>query len=199
MVAVVGRPALAVSAGGRDKRRLRGLPATVAAEAAAAGGRVEVVGSIGDDDAGDTVAVLLGRAGVGHAALLRDPAGRTPMGDAGDGPAPRLDARDVELGLRYIVDASVIVLAEALPVDVQRVILDAASYQGAAIVALVEPGGALELELAQVSTVLEAPPGDVPPFSAMVGHYAARLDAGSTEEEAFREAVRDSGWEAGGG
>jgi hypothetical protein len=105
----------------------------------------------------------------------------------------------VELGLRYLVDANVIVLAESVPFDVQSVIRDAATYHGAAVVALVEQGDVLDAELGRAATVLEAPPGDVHPFSVLVGLYAARLDAGRTSEEAFREAVRVSGWEPGGG
>ena len=71
MIIVLGRPSIAeVPIGPRAGRPRR---ATVAMAVAAAGGRVELVGSVGDDAAGDAVAIGLARAGVGHAALLRIP------------------------------------------------------------------------------------------------------------------------------
>ena len=108
----------------------------VAVELARLGQPVELVGSVGDDDAGDAVAVALARAGVGHAALLRDPSGRTPGSTAGPLPRPRLDARDVELGLSYLVDYRLLIVAEALPDDVLAVAGEAARYHGAELVAL---------------------------------------------------------------
>jgi sugar/nucleoside kinase (ribokinase family) len=198
MIVVIGRPGLASATGRAGEDDLAGLPAAIAVEAAAAGARVELVGSIGDDPEGDRVAVRLGRAGVGHAALLRDPAGRTPVTDTPTGPMPRLDERDVELALRYIADATVIVIAGSVPSDVLRVVQDAASYHGATLVALVDPGGSPDPALADVATVLQAPAVDVPPFSVLVGRYAANLDGGTAPAEAFREAVRASGWEATG-
>jgi sugar/nucleoside kinase (ribokinase family) len=198
MIVVIGRPGLASATGSAGEEDLAGLPAAIAVEAAAAGARVELVGSIGDDPEGDRVAVWLGRAGVGHAALMRDPAGRTLVADKPTGPVPRLDERDVELALRYIADATVIVIAGSLPSDVLRVVVDAAGYHGATLVALVEPGAPTDPALAEVATVLQAPAGVSPPFTVLVGRYAANLDGGSAPAEAFREAVRASGWEAAG-
>jgi len=71
MIVVIGLPAYAGSAGGR---RVGGLAVDVAAAAAVLGSSVELVGKVGDDGAGDAVVLALGRLGVGHAALLRDPA-----------------------------------------------------------------------------------------------------------------------------
>ncbi len=170
----------------------------IAVEAAAAGGTVEVVGSVGDDDRGDALVVELGRAGVGHAALLRDPAGGTPGDERGDLPLPRLDARDVELGLGYLTDYRVLVLAEPLAPDVERAALDAAAFHGAEVIALVEPGSEPTERLGTGATVLEAPAEDAPRFAAFVGRLAAELDRGVPGPQALRRALSATGWEAAG-
>ena len=56
-----------------------GMAAGVATAVAAAGGGVQLIGRIGDDAAGDALVLALGRAGVGHAAMLRDPGRPTPL------------------------------------------------------------------------------------------------------------------------
>ncbi len=77
---------------------------------------VELVGAIGDDPEGDRIVVELGRGGVGHSALLRDHATRTPLvGQARDArPLPRLEAADVELGMRYMHECRVLVISAEL-------------------------------------------------------------------------------------
>src|SRR3990170_4341840 len=75
MIVVLGRPFVADSPAGH---RPAGLAARIALAAAAAGGRVELAGSVGDDEAADAVAIGLARAGVGHAALQRIPAAGAP-------------------------------------------------------------------------------------------------------------------------
>jgi sugar/nucleoside kinase (ribokinase family) len=108
-------------------------PGGLAAEIAMALGRsglgVELVGSIGDDPEGDHVVVGLGQAGVGHAALLRDPAARTPVLGAApaERPLPRLDAADVELGLRYLPACRVLVVADELTPAALTAALEAAA------------------------------------------------------------------------
>jgi hypothetical protein len=77
MIVVIGLPAYAGSAGGEES--VGGLAVDVAAAAAVLGSSVELVGKVGDDGAGDAVVLALGRLGVGHAALLRDPARSTPV------------------------------------------------------------------------------------------------------------------------
>ena len=176
------------------------LTTPIAIAAAAAGARVEVVGSIGDDAAGDDVVVLLGRSGVGHAALLRDPGGRTPTppalrgttdapeapdAEAGSWPLSRLEAEDVELGLGYLVEYRVLVLAERLGPDAERVAIEAARFQGAAIVAIVPPGVAASDELVAAGTVFEAPPDAGTRFTDLVGGLAAALDRGTPLATAF--------------
>jgi hypothetical protein len=201
MIVVVGRPAiLAHSAPGpRDDAAARpaGLVAGIAVAAATAGARVEVVGTIGDDEDGDALTVALSRAGVGHAALLRDPVAQTPRAGEPSEPAPRLEAADVELGLRYHADYRVLVIAQPVPEDAERVALEAASFQGAAVIAIVPPGAAVSERLSGAGTVLEAPAEGERAFAELVGRYAAALDAGEEPQVAFASARRATGWESG--
>jgi sugar/nucleoside kinase (ribokinase family) len=87
MIAIVGHPILALDAAGP---RLAGLVAAIATTATTAGGAVEVIGKVGEDPDGDAVLLALARAGVGHAATLRDPAHRTQVVRAGP---PRGDTK----------------------------------------------------------------------------------------------------------
>lgn len=210
MIIVLGRPALAaptletpalaapaLAGSGQDPdgtNGLHGLAALVAVATAAAGAAVQLVGSVGDDREGDEVIIRLGRAGVGHAALLRDPAGRTPVAGHDREPAPRLDAQDVELGLRYLSDARVLILAEPLETDAQPVALEAARYHGAEVIALVPSGSVPHPDVAGAGTVLEAPE-DLDAFVQVVARYAAGLEAGKPAADAFREATASTGWE----
>jgi hypothetical protein len=135
MIVVVGLP---VYADGPDGEECAGgLAVEVAAAARRRGGTVELVGKVGNDGAGDAVVVALGRLGIGHAALLRDVARPTPvltatqLEESVDSAAeehaeepqslllpvdpaarPALEAADVELALRFLPEASVIVLAD---------------------------------------------------------------------------------------
>ena len=221
MIVVLGRPALAVPSSVADGAaaqagRLAGLAALIAVEAAARGSSVEVAGSIGDDAEGDRVAVELGKHHVGHAALLRDPAGSTPVAGREAGapsaadaaPPPRLEAGDVELGLRYLTEYHVLVLAQALPVDAEAAALDAAAYHGAAVVAIVAAGASAGSRLAEEATVLEEPSAEAgtedeadasvagnSAFAAFIGAFAARLDAGQQAADALREAASGTGWQ----
>ena len=77
MIAVVGLPAWAGAPDGEGSAG--GLAVEVAVAARKRGATVELVGKIGDDGAGDAVVVSLGRLGIGHAALLRDPTLPTPL------------------------------------------------------------------------------------------------------------------------
>jgi hypothetical protein len=136
---------------------LVGLAATIALEIARRGGRVELVGSIGDDAAGDEVVVELGRAGIGHAALLRDPGGTTPVAGHLTSQLPRLDAADVELGLRYVAEYHVLILADPLSPDAEAAAIEAAAYHDAPLVAILPEGGGISPALSAAATVLEAP------------------------------------------
>jgi hypothetical protein len=191
MIIVVGRPGLA------EEDRLDRLAGSIAQAAAQAKARVELVGSIGDDPDGDRVAVALGRADVGHAALLRDPAGVTPRAGGPGGPTPRLDEADVELGLSYLVDCRVLVVAEPVSADMMSVITDSAAYHDAQLVVVVGPGEPAPEGLSDNATVLEQPSDKVtePAFARLVGEYAAGLGRGEPPPDAWRRAVGTSGWE----
>ncbi len=204
MIVVLGRPALD---GGRAPAAegLAGMGAAIALASAREGVRTELVGSVGDDPEGDRAIVLLGRAGVGHAALLRDPAGHTPLAGKDRGPLPRLEAADIELGLGYLADIRVLILAEPLPPDGAAAALTAAAYHGASVIAIVpsgssEPaaGGVPELGPTAPRFDLEAPRGEIAPFAEMVGRLAAGLARGDEPALAFAAATRSIGWERAG-
>lgn len=200
MIVVIGRPVLRSSVrSGQTTETVAGTAAAIAVAAADSGARVELVGSIGDDGEGDRIVVLLGRARVGHAALIRDPAARTPVEGEERGEMPRLDGADIELGLRYLADTRVVVIAEPLSEDAMSETLTAANYHGAGVIAVVLHGGAATPELAEAATVLEAPAGAVGPFAEMVGRFAAALDSGTDAAQAFADATRDAGWESAAG
>jgi hypothetical protein len=199
VIVVVGRPSLVLvspplSPDGGEVRS-GGRASRIALAAAHCGAEVQLMGTIGDDDAGDAIAVGLGQAGVGHAALLRDPAARTPREDGPDQPAsPRLGAGDVQLGLSYLSDFRVLVLAEPLPPDAQRAALEAADYQGAAVIAVVGREGRGAEALGEQATVLEAPEPEGPPFAELIAVYAVELDRGVDPAAAFEAARRAAGW-----
>jgi hypothetical protein len=172
------------------------------------------VGSIGDDAAGDEVVVELGRAGIGHAALLRDPGGTTPVTGRLTSQLPRLDAADAELGLRYVADYHVLVLTEPLPPEAEAAAIEAAAYHDAALVAVVPEGGKVSAALSAAATVLGAPTaegdagdsddeapagGPSHAFATFVAVFAIGIDTGSSIAEAFAAAVRSTGWEQASG
>jgi hypothetical protein len=200
VIVVVGRPGLT------DDARLDRPAALICVAAALAGGSVELVGSVGDDGDGDVAVVELGRVGIGHAAVLRDPAAETPRPGAGDDNLPRLDAADIELALRYLADCQVLVVAEPLPADAMRVVVDAAAYHRAALVVLTpatqesdgDTGGDPDaVALPEDATVLETPEEDDGAFAQLVAHYAVRLADGRRPADAWRDAIEETGWEQG--
>jgi ribokinase len=207
VIVVIGHPT-AVQAG--ERVRPGGTAALAAIEAARAGASVQLVGRIGDDAAGDAVLMALARANVGHVALLRDPSRPTPVlvedgvpddvdddlvepgaVQVQDGSRPTLDAADVELGLRYLTDYRVIVLAEPLPDEVVKVASDAASYSGAELVAVASgavpalPARALVIEAASAQ-------GDSA-VASLLGTVAAAIDAGASPDDALDAALTGVG------
>ena len=235
MIVVIGLPAYAGATGGEGSAG--GLAVDVAAAATARGGAVELVGKVGDDGAGDAVVLALGRLGIGHAALLRDPARSTPVlsavatsaeidaepgadllvaavagadapsGEGDDGPRvevrllpadpaarPALEAGDISLALRYLTETRVVVVAEPLAEAAVAAAVEGASFAGARLVVLVQPG-ATPPALPPEATLLESPAADDGSFGRVVGAFAAGLDAGAAPAAAFGEAVRSSGWE----
>lgn len=193
MILVVGRPGLG------QRGQLHGSAALVALAAAEAGSPVEIVGSVGDDPDGDAVALALGRAGVGHAALLRDPAGVTPRERVpAEEPLPRLDARDIELGLSYLPECRVLVVAEALDRDALRAARQAAEYHAAQMIVLVPVGESPPRDVPSGATVLQTPEADGGAFASLVGRYAAALADGRSPDEAWQDALGGSGWQEAG-
>lgn len=181
MIVVLGRPRL------DDEGALADTAARVAVAATLSGARVDLVGAVADGAAGDATVVALGRAGVGHAALLRRPGGSAV------GP---LDRADIELGLRYVPECRVLVAAEPLEPDALAAAVEAAAYHGAALIALVPAGAAAPGELPETATVLELPDEDEGAFARLVGAYAAGLASGQTAPEAWQAAVARTGWES---
>ena len=135
MIVVVGSPIGRVSDGGISAA---GMSSRVALAAARTGAAVQVVGKTGDDVTADGVVLDLSRGGVGHVALLRDGSRPTPLEPADDvdaaaetSPAaplldgPAIDAADVDLGIRYLTDFEVVVVAEPAPPNLITVVTDA--------------------------------------------------------------------------
>jgi sugar/nucleoside kinase (ribokinase family) len=197
-----------------------GLAVECARAAVAAGSEVQLVAKVGTDPEGDAILLELARDSIGHVAVLRDASLSTPIvavdpvedpaegvleepdevghaSEARDQPnlQPVLEAADVELALRYLSVFAVVVAAQPLGDATLAVIADAASYSGARVV-IVGEGVALPGSGAD-ATVLVAPATDQDGrFAALVGRYAAGLDAGTAPDESFSNAVRESGWEA---
>jgi hypothetical protein len=141
---------------------------------------------------------------------MRDPAARTPTFiRRSEGALPRLDAADVELGLRYIADCRVLVIASVLGPDALSKALEAADYHSAAVV-MVAPAGSVDPDsISDGVTLLERPApedeeaeqdesaiaADEAAFAAFVAEYAIRLDRGESPASAFGAALGDSAWE----
>ena len=133
VIVVIGQPVLTRVDGNPVAT---GSAARIALTAADRGAAVQLIGKVGDDPDGEALVLALAQGHVGHVALLRDPAHRTPVqvddaatideeltepgeilapeaarpgGDRADRPA--LDAGDVDLGLRYLTEFRVVVVA----------------------------------------------------------------------------------------
>ncbi len=197
MIVVLGRPRAARPSRSREPthRVPAGLCVSIASAAVAAGAHVELVGSIGDDAVGDAVVLGLSRNGIGHAALLRDPAAHTPEVGAHPESLPRLDRPDVELGLGYLVDFRALFLAEPLDPDAEAGALDEAAFHGAQVVAVLPRGTRPSDRLAGEATVLEAPAADDGAFGALLGRFAAELERGVTAADGLARAAAATGWE----
>jgi hypothetical protein len=165
-----------------------GVAAGIARAAATAGRVTQLVARISDDPDGDAVLLDLAAAGVGHVATLRQPPGATGG----------LEAADLALALRYLADIAVIVLSEIEAVDVVAAAVEAAEWSGAALVVVLEHGGAVPGGLPDEATVMGAPAGDPDDaFAVLVGGYVAALDAGMDPSRAFRDTIESTGaWTA---
>ena len=208
MIVVIG--SVSARAAGNEVQPA-GLAADVAAAAASAGSTVQLVARIGDDPAGDALLLGLTRAGIRHVATLRDPAHLTSViGDAaeaidpipdddeaddeaddvagGDEPvaAPRstLDPEDIGLALRYLADFRVIVVVHPDPVVLPEVVV-AASWGNAHLVVVTAPGAPAPDGVPADALVLAAP-HDGAAVGALLGRYAAAIDAGEAPAGAFK-------------
>lgn len=199
-----------------------GMSSRVALAAAGAGRTVQLVGKTGDDPTADGVVLDLARGGVGHVALLRDPARATPLeaapadDDADDaatdegGPGevgtsagpdpgavngPALEAADVDLGLRYLTEFAVVVLAEPADPGIVAIVADAARWGDARMILVVAASEGVPDGLPIDVVVFEAPDADPDGvFAALVGTFAAALDDGTEPGEAFRASIAADGW-----
>lgn len=180
MIVVLGRPRL------DEAGALADTAGRVAVAARTSGARVDLVGAVADGPTGDATVVALGRAGVGHAALLRRP---------GEGVLRPLDRGDVDLGLRYLPECRVLVAAEPLEPAAMGAAVDAAAYHGASLIAVVPAGTTSPRDLPATATLLELPDHDDGAFANLVGAYAAGLASGKAASDAWQSAVEQTGWE----
>ncbi len=201
-----------------------GLAAGIAGAAAAAGARVELAAKVGDDSAGDAVLMALGRAGVGHAATLRDPSRPTPSIEAGgdDGsPLVPLDGGTGGAGASVdaapgasaapddaaaALDAGDIDLALGYLLDPRVIVLaqpvsDAAAAAAARAAAFsdatliaVVAAGAAVPPSLERAIVFERDSSETEELATLVGRFAASIDAGSDAAVAFAEARDALGW-----
>jgi hypothetical protein len=211
VIVVVGSPAWREA----DPSSPAGRTCEIGLAAAGRGAAVEIVGRVGDDRAGDSLLIALSGAGVGHAAVLRDPMLPTSImapspdpdpadelladvpGSVEQGVAagPRLEPADVALGLSYLTAFRVLVVADDAPEDVIPACVDGAAFSGAQLVVLVQPARPFPGGLPLDATVLAAPEvADDGAFAALVGGYAAALDLGDEPAAAFRATMRETGW-----
>lgn len=213
VIVVVGNPWVVV----RDGVRRPGGATAIAALTAARGGvRVEIVGKVGDDDAGDALVLALAQAGVGHVALLRDPARATPivveaefadafdaeeeddgasLAPAAPGLAPALDAADVDLGLRYLTSFRAVVVPEPAPAAVSAIAAEAARYAEAELIVVVAQGdeAALGRDVPAGAVVLAVPGPTDDAFAELLGDVAAEVDAGANASDALERVARRRG------
>lgn len=221
MIVIVGSLAWRASPPAAPAGRACGI----ALGAVARGARVELVGRAGEDPAGEALLLALARAGVGHAAVLRDatrptPVARRDVGGAelddawplaepsasGASAAPAdagLDGADVDLAIKYLGPSGVLVVADDVGTEALAAAVEAGRYAGTRLVVLLgadaEAARRLPVDLPEDATVLSVPgDGAEGAFERLVGDYAAALDAGAAPAEAFAAAQGATGWEAAG-
>ncbi len=145
-------------------------------------------GGAGDDDAGRDD-------GAADSILDRDGPDNEGSGrEAAEASAPALDAGDLSLALRYLPDYRVVVIATPLEASAETAVVEAARWAGAAMIVVSANGTPPPTDVPEDATVFEAPPHDEDAaFAAMVGRYAAALDAGLAPADAFRNASASAG------
>jgi hypothetical protein len=153
---------------------------------AAAGQSVDTVASAGQPV--DAVAAA------GQAITANDRAHAASPGSS-QAEGPTLEAADVDLGLRYLTEFSVVVLAEPADPGIVTVVSDAARWGEARMILVVGAGHGAPDGLPADVVVFEAPATDPDgAFASMVGTFAAALDDGLEPGEAFRGSIATDGW-----
>jgi hypothetical protein len=107
---------------------------------------------------------------------------------------PVLDAEDVALGLRYLTDFAVLVIADPLTPAAAVAAVDAAAFVGARTITVSGSSGGALAGASAGHDVFEPPDGDPEAFAGVIGRYAAALDRGVEPAEAFGAAMRAAGW-----
>ena len=224
MIVVIGSPFIVPGDPGH-RSAAAGRSIDVARGATDGGAAVQLVGKIGDDPAGDALLLALATTGIGHVAVLRDPARSTPVSPTAaadadalildmidaqaddapgagspasaspDQPIPTIDGGDLDLALRYLPDHAVVVVAEWLDAEAMAVVIADCAYVGAVLIVIVEPGNEPP-ELPPSTTVFEAPDRDPEGvFGRTVGGFAAALDRGENGAAALARATAGAGWQ----
>lgn len=127
MIAIVGSPIAEVD--GSGAHQAGGLGVRVARALRRLDERVEIIGRIGTDRAGEEITLSLARDGIGHVALLRDAALPTPVGPSARG--IELDRGDVQLGLRYLTSYSSVLLVDPRDAALVQAVAEEAAFGGA--------------------------------------------------------------------
>lgn len=201
MIVVIGNPVHRASPTGVTPD---GLAARVALAASATGAAVQMVGKVGDDPAGDELMLALGRTGVGHVAMLRDPSRPTavlppqvepedvadePVGATDGSPriddgSPVLEVADVQLALRYLPDTRVMVAVHASP-EILVEVAAAAGWSEAHLVAVLQPDTEAPAGLPADALVVAAADDEADGLASRIGQYAAAVDRGEDPARAF--------------
>jgi hypothetical protein len=120
-------------------------------------------------------------------------AGADESTSSADGPL--LEAADVDLGLRYLTEFAVLVVAEPVDPATVAVVAEAASWGDARLILIVCAGERVPDGLPTDVVIFEAPAGDPEGvFASLVGTFAAGLDDGTAPEAAFRASLESDGW-----
>ena len=129
----------------------------------------------------DRLLLELATEGIGHAAVLREP-------------ARELEAADLDLALRYLPEVRVVVVVE-MPAPIVAAAAERTQWSGAALIVLGRAPGRRarrRRDLPDGAIVLEAPASDPDAtFAGFVGAFAARLDAGATAADAWAATTRE--------
>jgi hypothetical protein len=101
----------------------------------------------------------------------------------------------VDLGLRYLTEFAVLVIAEPVDGATSAVVAEAAGWGDARLIVILPRDAPVPDDLPIDAVVFEAPEADPDGvFATLVGHFAAGLDDGAEPEAAFRDSLGSDGW-----